>query len=64
MAIKFKQIPKRAWHYIRRPLGPKDDILRENLEEDSKKQSSYTLNSVVNDIKRNWVDIKKLDKNF
>ncbi len=62
MAFKFTEIPKRAWHFLRRPFGPRNDILREGLEADNEKTTSYSLNSVVNDIKRNWVDIKKLNK--
>jgi hypothetical protein len=40
---------------------PYSDIKRENIvEEDQAKETGYTLSSVVNDIKKNWVDIKKL----
>jgi hypothetical protein len=68
MALSFDRIKDRAQKLqkklARKTEGPKDDILRDNLEEDNGKGNSYTLSAVINDIKKNWADIKKLNKFF
>jgi hypothetical protein len=65
MALSFKKLREQARKALMiRRTGPKNDIQRDNIDEDSGRSTGYHLNSLVNDIKKNWADIKTLNKKF
>ncbi|MBX4188131.1 MAG: hypothetical protein KW793_03275 [Candidatus Doudnabacteria bacterium] len=62
MALSLKKLRERTRQLYSKRLGPKNDIQKDIIESDSDGQNSYHLSALIGDIKKNWSDIKTLNK--